>query len=112
MEGMSRYRSRDQRIASVTACADVAVIGAGIAVGQWLAQAESPLLGAAQRAAAATVVRSCEGLLRTLACPPTVEPPEIRRGRDVVDAGVTYLIARSVDRSRYRLAMESDSERD
>jgi hypothetical protein len=36
-------------------------------LGQWRAQAESPLLGAAQRAAARTVVRSCEGLLADLA---------------------------------------------
>lgn len=35
-------------------------------LGQWRAQAESPLLGAAQRAAARTVVRSCEGLLADL----------------------------------------------
>ncbi|HVV21881.1 MAG TPA: hypothetical protein VHF06_20770 [Pseudonocardiaceae bacterium] len=32
----------------------------------WRAQAESPLLGATQRAAARTVVRSCEGLLADL----------------------------------------------
>lgn len=38
-------------------------------LGQWRAQAESPLLGAAQRAAARTVVRSCEGLLSSLAPP-------------------------------------------
>jgi hypothetical protein len=38
-------------------------------LGQWRAQAESPLLGAAQRAAARTVVRSCEGLLTALAPP-------------------------------------------
>jgi energy-coupling factor transporter ATP-binding protein EcfA2 len=38
-------------------------------LGQWRAQAESPLLGAAQRSAARTVVRSCEGLLSTLAPP-------------------------------------------
>jgi hypothetical protein len=36
-------------------------------LGQWRAQAESPLLGAAQRTAARTVVRSCEGLLAGLA---------------------------------------------
>jgi energy-coupling factor transporter ATP-binding protein EcfA2 len=36
---------------------------------QWRAQAESPLLGAAQRATARTVVRSCEGLLTELAAP-------------------------------------------
>jgi hypothetical protein len=35
-------------------------------LGQWRAQAESPLLGAAQRAGARTVVRSCEGLLAGL----------------------------------------------
>lgn len=35
-------------------------------LGQWQAQAESPLLGAAQREAARTVVRSCEGLLTQL----------------------------------------------
>ncbi|HEY3753692.1 MAG TPA: hypothetical protein VGL80_31260 [Pseudonocardiaceae bacterium] len=39
-------------------------------LGQWRAQAESPLLGAAQRAAARTVVRSCEGLLADLASAP------------------------------------------
>jgi energy-coupling factor transporter ATP-binding protein EcfA2 len=38
-------------------------------LGQWRAQAESPLLGAAARAAAHTVVRSCEGLLTALAPP-------------------------------------------
>jgi hypothetical protein len=32
-------------------------------LGQWQAQAESPLLGARQRSAARTVVRTCEGLL-------------------------------------------------
>jgi hypothetical protein len=36
-------------------------------LGQWRAQAESPLLGAAQHGAARTVVRSCEGLLADLA---------------------------------------------
>jgi hypothetical protein len=35
-------------------------------LGQWRAQAESPLLGAGQRAAARTVVRSCEGMLADL----------------------------------------------
>lgn len=39
-------------------------------LGQWRAQAESPLLGSAQRAAARTVVRSCEGLLIDLAQTP------------------------------------------
>ena len=32
-------------------------------LGRWRAQAESPLLGAAERAAARTVVRTCEGIL-------------------------------------------------
>lgn len=35
-------------------------------LGQWRAQAESPLLGSAQRSAARTVVRSCEGMLADL----------------------------------------------
>jgi hypothetical protein len=37
---------------------------------QWRAHAESPLLGAAQRAAARTVVRSCEGMLADLSPAP------------------------------------------
>lgn len=40
-------------------------------LGQWRAQAESPLLGAAQRDAARTVVRSCEGLLADLSPAPS-----------------------------------------
>jgi hypothetical protein len=39
-------------------------------LGQWRAQAESPLLSARQQAAARTVVRSCEGLLADLAPAP------------------------------------------
>lgn len=35
-------------------------------LGLWRAQAESPLLGAAERAAARTVVRTCEGMLADL----------------------------------------------
>jgi hypothetical protein len=35
-------------------------------LGRWRAQAESPLLGTAERAAARTVVRSCEGMLADL----------------------------------------------
>jgi hypothetical protein len=36
-------------------------------LGQWQAQAESPLLGAAERVAARTIVRTCEGILADLA---------------------------------------------
>ena len=39
-------------------------------LGQWRAQSESPLLSTRQRAAARTVVRSCEGLLADLAPAP------------------------------------------
>lgn len=44
------------------------------ALGRWQAQAESPLLGADQRTAARTVVRSCEGVLTALASAAAIAP--------------------------------------